>query len=56
MTTPDNWEALKKALTDRLEMARGVLDEAGHDAVPVLIPIEEVQFWMRDLEEHGAIQ
>ena len=52
----DNWEALKKALQARMEMARPVLDEAGHGGVPVVIPIEEVQFWMRDLEDHGAIQ
>ena len=57
MATPEeNWEALKKALQDRFEMARGVLDEAGHQGSPVVIPIEEVQFWMRDLEDHGAIQ
>lgn len=56
MRPTENWEALKVALHDRLEMARGVLDEAGHKGAPVVIPIEEVLIWMRDLEDTGAIQ
>lgn len=41
--------ALRQKLTERFEMARKVLDEAGYDEVAVLVPVEEVLIWMDEL-------
>lgn len=51
IATDDRWTELRRLLEERFTMARGVLDANGHDASAVLVPIEEVLIWMRDLEE-----
>ena len=44
------WLAMRVRLRDRFQMAREVLDAHGHDASPVLVPIEEVLAWMDEIE------
>lgn len=44
------WLAMRVRLRDRFQMAREVLDAHGHDASPVLVPIEEVLSWMGEIE------
>lgn len=44
------WGQLRTRLQDRFDMAREVLDEAGHEGVAVLVPVEEVLIWMDEIE------
>jgi hypothetical protein len=51
MKAANAWDDLRMKLQERMIMSRNVLDEAGHEGVPCLVPIEEVLGWMAELEE-----